>query len=132
MDQPTADLIARVNRADVSKNDLLLFSGEVHKLPSHERDWEGRVICAIGFFDGDSDKAMAAMWRMEALAKLIESGVLANWSRPCDDGDAQMTAEPVFLAAATEPVLFTGKGAIFDSDSFLKAVLEYSEVEGQS
>ena len=127
----TAEYIARINRVDVSSDDLLLLSKEVHHMPPEDRDWEGRAICAIRLFSDEEDKAIAVTARLEALARLIKSGNLPHWTRPVQEDGARLVAEPVFVAAANEPIMRSDEGHYFNTDSFTNRVLEESDVEGE-
>jgi hypothetical protein len=133
MDQATADLIARVNTVPVTVQDLLLASAEIHNLPIEDRDWEGRAHCLARMFKGQRDKAFAVGCRLEAMARLIESGKAPHWVLPKGPGGGErMIAEPVFLAAAKEPILFTKKKSFFEPESFIAFVLENSDVDGHA
>ncbi len=132
MDQSTANLIARLNTVDVSVDDLLLASNEIHQLPPDQRDWEGRAICTARFFKGERQKAFAVISRLEAMAKLISSGALPNGLIPEIADGGHMIARPLFLAAAKEPILFTKKEPFFNAQSFIEFVLKHTEVEGHA
>lgn len=132
MDQSTANLIARVNTVDVSVDDLLLASDEIHKLAPDQRDWEGRAICTARLFRGEHYKAFAVTSRLEAMAKLISSGELPNGLTPETADGGRMIAEPLFLAAAKEPILFTEKEPFFNAQSFIEFVLKHAEADGHA
>jgi hypothetical protein len=131
MDQRTVEYVARINRVDVSSDDLLSLSKEIHEMPPEQRDWEGRAICAIRLFSEQKDKALAVTWRLEALAKLISSESLPHWAKQEAEDGARMVAGSVFVAAAKEPILLSDEGPFFNPETFLNCVLEQSEVEGQ-
>jgi hypothetical protein len=44
----------------------------------------------------------------------------------------RMVAEPIFTAAAKEPILFTEKEPFFNTESFIEAVLRHSGAEGHA
>jgi hypothetical protein len=132
MDQSTANLIALVNTVDVSVEDLLVTSNEIHKLPPHQRDWEGRMICVARLFSGEPHKAFAVISRLEAMATLIASGELPNGLIPETVDGAHMIAEPFFLAAAKEPICFTDTEPFFSAESFLEFILKNTEAHGHA
>jgi hypothetical protein len=125
-------LVARVNSVRVSAEDLLLASDEVHKLPAQDRDWEGRAHLLARLFSGESDKAFAIETRLSAMSKLIASGSLPYWCHPTDADGATLIAEPVFVAAATEPILFSEADAYFNEAAFVERVLELADEEGHA
>lgn len=131
MDQSTANLIARINTVQISADDLLLASDEMHKLSPEDRDWEGRTHVVARLFKGEHHKAFAVQSRLEALASLISAGALGRWAPEGNDG-SHLIAEPVFIAAAREPILFTEKDPFFEPTSFLAAVLSHSESDGNA
>ena len=59
--------------------------------------------------------------------RILRSGKLPNcWVLP------GMVQEPVFLAAAKEPILFTKEEPFFEPESFLTFVLENAGVDGHA
>lgn len=133
MDQDTTNLIiARLNSVAVSVEDLVLASHAVYKLPPEQRDWEGQTTCVTRLFNGQRYKAFAVHYRLQALAALITNGKLPEaLATEINDG-GRMVAEPVFFAAAKEPILFTEKGPFFNPESFIEAALRHGGVEGHA
>jgi hypothetical protein len=130
MDQDIANLIAHLNAVAVSVEDLVLASHEVHKLPPEQRNWEGRTACIARLFKGQHYKVFAVHSRLEALAALITNSKLPlAFAAEMGDG-GQMIAEPIFVAAAEVPILFTEKGPFFNVESFIKVVIRHSDVDG--
>ena len=83
----------------------------------------------VRLFQGEPDKARAVEYRLIAMTKLLESGVLPHWVLPkAADGSVQI-AEPVWATAATAPLLF-GEDPYFDPQSFTKRVLALAEPDG--
>lgn len=130
MDQDTANLIARLNSVAVSVEDLVLASDEVHNLPPEQRNWEGQTTCVARLFKGQHYKAFAVHSRLQAMAALITSGKLPlPLVAEMSDG-GRMVAEPIFVAAAKEPILFTEKEPFFNAESFIETVLRHGGVNG--
>lgn len=131
MDQATVNLIARVNTVQVSADDLLLASDEIHNLPPEDRDWEGRAFVVARLFKGEHLKAFAVQSRLEALMELIRAGSLTAWAPSEADGSHRI-AEPVFVAAAKEPILFNDRVAFFEAGSFVTAILRNADSDGNA
>ena len=132
MDQETANVIACLNSVAVSVEDLVLASDEVHHLPPEQRNWEGRTTCVARLFEGQHYKAFAVHSRLQAMAALITSGKLPQaFVDEMGDG-GRMVAEPIFMAAAKEPILFTEEAPFFNAESFIEAVLRHSGVDGHA
>ena len=132
MDQETANVIACLNSVAVSVEDLVLASDEVHHLPPEQRNWEGRTTCVARLFEGQHYKAFAVHSRLQAMAALIISGKLPQaFVDEMGDG-GRMVAEPIFMAAAKEPILFTEEAPFFNAESFIEAVLRHSGVDGHA
>jgi hypothetical protein len=133
MDQDTTNLIiARLNSVAVSVEDLVLASHVVHNLPPEQRDWEGQTTCITRLFNGQRYKAFAVHYRLQAMAALITSGKLPLPPVAEMSDGGRMVAEPIFVAAAKEPILFTGKEPFFNAESFIEAVLRHGGVDGHT
>lgn len=125
-------MIACLNSVAVSVEDLVLASDEVHHLPPEQRNWEGRTTCVARLFEGQHYKAFAVHSRLQAMAALITSGKLPQ-ALVDEMGDSgRMVAEPIFMAAAKEPILFTEEAPFFNAESFIEAVLRHSGVDGHA
>jgi len=91
-------LLKRVNSTKFTRLELMKFADEVHRLKPKYRDFEGRAITAIRFFE-NSDRAMSAMFRMEAFARIVSHGRLDGWTRPGDKKGMSLTRAVLFDAA---------------------------------
>lgn len=127
-------MLARLNATVVTKDDILMVvreSDEMHKRNPHLEPGGGTYLIAR-LFKGQPDKAHAIHTRMEAMSLLLEEGALPGWTKaPSSDGAIQ-TAEAVFAAAASEPLVMKGKHAAFDRESFARAVLREADMEGRA
>lgn len=66
------------------------------------------------------------------MAALITSGKLPQaFVDEMGDG-GRMVAEPIFMAAAKEPILFTEEAPFFNAEFFIEAVLRHSGVDGHA
>ena len=132
MKQSLANMAARLNSAHITIDDLLLVTEEVHKLPADDRGWEGRLHLMVRLFKGEPDKGLAIEKRLVAMSALIDSGSLPHWALPETPDGFVKISEPVWLAAATEPLLLTERDAYFEPKSFLERVLSLAEPNGNA
>jgi len=90
------------------------------------------TTCVARLFKGQHYKAFAVHSRLEAMAALITSGKPSQGLVPETSDGGRMVAEPIFVAAAKEPILFTEKEPFFNAESFIEAVLRHSGVDGHA
>jgi hypothetical protein len=128
IDQATANLIARVNAVLITGEELMLAAAEVQKLPLQTCNREARTRRLALMFEGRRGKASVVNLRLEAMAQLIRADKIPScWVRPA------IVRDSVFLAAATEPLLLTGKNEpFFDPESFVAFLLEGAEIDGHA
>jgi hypothetical protein len=126
IDQAAANLIARVNAASVTVEDMFLAAAEIQRLPLETCNREARTRCLARIFNGQNNKVIAVNFRLEAMALVVRSGKIARWVLP------NIVAEVVFLAAANEPILFSKKEPFFELESFIASVLEHAQVDGHA
>jgi hypothetical protein len=123
MSDSTLRMTAELNAVRVTTDDLLLASREAHKLRREDRDWEGRLHLMVRLFPGEPRKAQAVEHRLLAMNKLIGSGALPHWVLPQAADGAVQIAEPVWVAAASAPLLLTEREAYFEPQPFVERVL---------
>ena len=126
------DIEKRVNSVTITPEELLKVSEEVHKLPERERDFEGRSILMIKMFSGEPDKVTSIDLRLTAMSEMIDTGNLPGWATPKQPDGSVLIAEPVWVAAVEEPLLFKGNDAYFDKEKFLEKVLSSAIPEGRA
>jgi hypothetical protein len=68
------------------------------------------------------------MFRVEALAKLLDAEGAPGWTLPLPNG-AVLTQGPVFAAAASEPLVEKEGEVAFDRQKFLAAVLDLADLD---
>ncbi|RJF96642.1 hypothetical protein D3870_19655 [Noviherbaspirillum cavernae] len=66
------------------------------------------------------------------MAALITSGKLPLVLVAEMSDGGRMVAEPIFVAAAKESILFMEKEPFFNAESFIEAVLRHSGVDGHA
>ncbi len=130
--QTELDMVARLNSERFSADDLLEVSDAVHEIPEDRRDWEGRMFLLAKRFRGQHYRAMAVDYRLTAMSKLIEKGILPLGVLPQAPDGSHMVGESVFEAAATEPLLLRGSEPHFEPESFRKRVLELTDADGKA
>ena len=127
---PDPDLAARLNAVPVSAEELLRTAAAIHRLPVEHRSWQARARCAVELFGREGDKAYAVTARLEALRQLVDAGGLPEDFAPTAASGARLLAEPVFEAAAREPLVCAGAVCSFARDRFVAAALSYARLEG--
>lgn len=75
---------------------------------------------------------MAADYRLTAMSALIAKNGLPHGVLPQAPDGSHMVGECVFEAAALEPILIRGNEPFFEPESFLRRVLELTEVDGKA
>ncbi len=103
------------------------FANEVHRLKPKDRDFEGRAITAIRFFE-NSDRAMSAMFRMGALARIISQGRLEGWTKPGDKKGMSLTNPILFEAAGQAPLRIIKNKFEFSRVTLLKKVFQIAKL----
>jgi hypothetical protein len=128
-DDSTRRMIAECNSVPILSEDLTRVVEEVDTSSPETRDMVGHAITAVRLFNGDPDRVQAIMFRLEALVNLLlqEESVTA-WTITLPDGSV-LTSEPIFGAAATQPLIESKGEVAFDRESFLAKVLELAEVD---
>ena len=130
--QADLDMVARLNTERFSADDLLEISDAVHEIPEAQQGWEGRIFLFAKRFRGQHYRAMAADYRLTAMSNLIENGDLPLGVLPQASDGSHMVGEPVFEAAANEPLLIRGNEPHFEPESFRKRVLEFADIDGEA
>ena len=113
-------------RLAVTVEDMFLAAAEIQKLPLETCNREARTRCLARIFSGQNYKVIAVNYRLEAMAEVVRSGKIRRWVLP------KIVAEPVFVAAAEAPLLFTEGDWFFEQDSFVACVLEHANVDGHA
>jgi hypothetical protein len=123
-------MVARLNAVRITKEDLWRVAGEAEKVHKNPPDPFGSMFLVARMFKGEPAKAQAVLFRMEALARLLEERGAPGWTLPKTPDGAIPTQEAVFSAAAVEPLAKVDGEIGFEQQAFLKRVLAEAEVEG--
>lgn len=121
--------LKHLNKAKVSKDDVLEFVRETSALPKEDRGFESFAISSIRLHPGNPDKAEALMFRVQALARFLDGDLMKGWTHPEAADGARWTSEPVFAAAAVEPLVEVNNQLTFEPTSFKRKVLELADLE---
>lgn len=124
----TKRMIEQVNNVSVSKEDLIEAVQEIGELDPEERDFTGHAITIVRLHSGEPEKVKAIMFRLEALARLLAREGAPGWTLALPN-EAVLTQEPVFAAAAVQPMIEQNGRVAFERDSFLQKVLDMADLE---
>jgi len=126
MDQATANLIARVNAASVTAEDMCLAAVEIQTRLFKGCSRKARIRCLAQFFACQGDKVIALNFRLEAMGRVVRSGRIRPWVLP------NVVRDIVFMTAADAPLLCSEQQWYFEEDSFVASVLERAHVDGHA
>ena len=132
MSNTLSNMAARLNATHATAGDLLLASSEAYKLRFEDLGWEGRLHLMARLFKGEPDKVLAIEYRLMAMSTLVASGTLPHWALPKVPNGSVHITEPVWIAAATGPLLFKEQKAFFEPKCFLKCVSSLAEPCGHA
>ncbi len=121
------EYLNRINEAEVTFQDLWHIAGEAEEA----RDLENIMFLIAKRFHGQPSKGSAVLFRLQALARLLEEHGAPGWALPPQADGAIPTQEWVFAAAAVQPLVLINEEPSFEHEPFLNKVLELAEVEGR-
>ena len=125
------DYLQRINETAVTFEDLWKIAGEAEDIGNDGGGFEDLMRLITKHFHGQPSKASAVLFRMQALASLLESKGAPGWALPPQKDGAIATQEWVFAAAAVQPLVIIDEQPSFEHEAFLNKVLELAETEGQ-
>jgi hypothetical protein len=121
-------LLEFVNSIRVKKSDLLSVIRDTANF--RQRGKHCRFVVA-GIGRGNSDKAAAIMIRLQALARMADTGDLCPWIVANDPGCSPSVAYRALTSAAMQhPLSLIDGDFIFEKESFLRSVLELAKPAG--
>lgn len=121
----TAKMLRDINSTKLTGSELMKYAKEVHKLKHPDFDW--RAITAIRIFE-NSDRAMSAMFRMEALARIISQARLEGWVKPSRKKGMFLTNTALFDAAGQVPLRIKDKRFEFSRATLLRKVFQLAKL----
>jgi hypothetical protein len=95
-------------------------------------NWTG-IMTAIRLFNNSPEKAKAIIFRLQALASMIEKDELGGWI--LGYGTSMMPAiaqKALVAAAANHPLSIINGDVSFEKESFLRRVFELAEPQGKN
>lgn len=118
------------NAVTVSGQELLRANEKAESLPQENRSFEGAMFTIAGLYRGDFKRAIAVLFRMRALANLLQTDEgIPGWTLPQLPDGSVPTEETVFAAAAVQPLIEIDGEIAFERDAFMAKVLELAELE---
>jgi hypothetical protein len=123
----TTRMLRDINGTKFAGSELMEFANEVQRLNPEDRDFEGRTVVAIQFFNGDSKRVMSALFRMEALARIISQARLEGWVKPSQEKGMFLTNTALFDAAGQVPLRIIGNRFEFSRATLLKKVFQVAK-----
>ena len=124
----TTKMLRGINSTKLTGSELMEFANEVHRLKPKDRVFEGKVIAALRFFKGDHDRVMSAIFRMEALARIISQGRLEGWTKLDDKKGMSLTNPVLFEAAGQVPLRIIKNKFEFSRVTLLRKVFQLAKL----
>jgi hypothetical protein len=126
-------LLSVLNSVSLKTSELLRVVKATIK--AHEEGKPHHVMGAIATiknFSGNSNKVTAIVFRLQALAKMVEKNELRYWILANETGFSPTIAHRALIsAAARHPLSFINGDFVFEKEPFLRSVLELAEPEGR-
>lgn len=120
-----------VNENPPTREQMWAWLAACGKLLKKDRVFEVHAITWAKLFPGHARQGTSAMFRIQALADMVERTPFPGWSDPERKGKrngANLTREVFFAAAAIEPMVFNRDGEMtFDRESLLKRAFQLAK-----
>ena len=124
-------ILAQASSVTISKEDLYQVAIETSKLKVGTRNFEGFTYTLARMFSGEPDKAGAIMFRMLALAQLLDEEAALEWILLKHPDGSLAAKKPLFAAAAVQPLIEKDGGIGFDTMTFLDEVADFAKHESK-
>ncbi|MCH8039744.1 MAG: hypothetical protein IH977_05285 [Nitrospinae bacterium] len=122
-------LVRQVNKTPLAKKEMIEFIQEAEKIPRRDRCFQTHAIIAVRFFERNTDKAMSAIFRMEALSRLLNAGPIHGWTKDGKKKGSTLVSENIFAAAGQTPVHAMDRSVGFKKVELLKKAFELGRQE---
>ena len=117
-------VLGDINGTALPRDEFLRFVHETHLLDEDERDIRVFAETAARVFTENPATISAALFRMEALARLVHEDIIPGWtSDRLEDGSVSVR-EDLFVAVAETPLVLRNGKIVFDRDDLLKKAFE--------
>lgn len=123
----TRKMVAKINKTPLSKEEMLKFAEESELRDPEWHCVEGSVIIASQVFNGDGDKVLSLMFRMQALNRLVSEGMPGWIIDPEEPNDPAIINGAVFAATGVEPLIEEDGDIAFDREKFLRRVFQLAK-----
>jgi hypothetical protein len=125
-------LLRELNRQRISSDELIRAACALSRLPDRLRVWPARRARMSRLFPGQPRKVEAIDFRIRAMVRVTESDVFRAWTWAGADRENVSVHEPLWQAAATEPLVRGVRDARlgFDAEAFLTRVLQVCPARG--
>jgi hypothetical protein len=128
-----SNLISDINAVSLKEEELskVLAAAIKAKEEGETNNWTG-IITTIRLFNDSPEKAKAIIFRLQALAAMIEKNELGDWI--LGDGTGIMPAiaqKALVSAAAHHPLSVINGDVLFEKESFLRRIIELAEPQGK-
>ena len=131
IEQSTSESIAeRVNKIQISKDEFLEVMKARADLGNVEFGIENYAPILFDVFGKDKmDEKQAIYFRLIAFKMLIDEEEFPDDCIWKTEDESVMIAEPVFVAAATQPLVVRGNNLVFEQTSFFNKVRELIDID---
>jgi hypothetical protein len=127
----TADFVSCLNAITLEEDDVIeairvaidaYDSGECHLMTG--------VITTMQLFATAPQKARAVIFRLQALAIMMENDELKNWIQRGGTAVVPAAQKALISAVADHPLSLINGDVSFEKESFLRRILESAEPQG--
>jgi len=127
----SADFVSCLNAVQLNQEEIVeAIRAVIDAHDSGESYLWSSVMSTLQLFPTAPHKARAVIFRLQALAIMMENNELENWMQP-DGAKIVPAAQKALIAAVAHHPLSLINGAIsFERESFLQRILEFSEPPG--
>lgn len=127
----SAELVNRLNAVSIAEYEIV----EAIRAAIEASDaGESYAWCSIGttmqLFAGAPQKGRAVIFRLQALARMMEENQLKDWMLPDGSRIIPAAQKALIIAVATHPLSLIDGCITFEKESFLQKILEFAEAPG--
>lgn len=120
-------IVTQAMEIAISAHDLFSVVTETSHLGVESRNFEGLTYSLARLFSGEPDKAGVIMFRILALARLVDEGEVREWILRQDVDGSVVAQKSLFAAAAVQPLVVNDGGIAFDPVAFRLKVAELTQ-----
>lgn len=109
-----------INETVLPRQTFVAFAHATRWLGESGGDIHAYAETASDFFDHDPQQASAALFRMQALARLVHQEPLPGWTSEAGDDGSLLIDERLFAAVAETPLSLSEGRVVFNRDRLLQ------------